>query len=288
MLSCAYIVLVILGKTGENLLLNPSFENVSDGKAADWALFVTAEPSAEGRVDDKTFCDGRHAAMLRNAEAYANEPDNNWSQNIVKELAGKTLIVGGLIKTEKAGGADIWLQCWRRDPWGVLLVARTSDAFPVSDTEDWTPVAMKVTAPSGTDFVTVRCVLKGAGTAWFDDIRAVEADTNDSVDSEVEELAKNLPHWKGKSREEVAKGVLRETKSLSEGVQELKKTNEALKKELEEVRKQLEDLHSEIKGAAKLESKPEPRVLPAAPGVSRGAPPLVPHGADWKELVNAG
>ena len=45
---------------------------------------------------------------------------------------------------------------------------------------------MDVEVPEGTDFVTLRCVLMGTGSAWFDDISLIRA-TSETEESEVEE-----------------------------------------------------------------------------------------------------
>ena len=289
MLSSVLILLFFLGQSGENLLRNPSFENAEGGKPTDWALFVMAKEGSEGRLDDKIFWHGSRSAVLLNAKAYEDEPNNNWSQNIVKDLVGKTLIFGGLIKTEKADGADIWLQCWRKDPWGVVSVARAGDTSPLSGTHDWTPVAAKVSVPKETDFVTLRCVLKGAGTVWFDDMRVIDAGAKDTVEDEVEDLAKSVSAGKGQSKKEVERGLLRDAKSLAEGVKALKETNESVEKELSQVREELKDLKRQLEKARPGLPGSAAEKAAVSPELGKGprVPPLVPHGSDWKELVNA-
>ena len=291
MLTGAFIWLISLAGSDANLLLNPSFENETAGQPADWALFVMPKPGAEGRLDDQVFRDGKRAAMLRNAEAYPDEPANNWSQNIVKGLAGETLIVGGLIKTDDATGADIWLQCWRRNPSGVLHVARTSDTHPVSGSTDWMPVAMKVAVPKETDFVTLRCVLKGKGTAWFDDLRVLDAAAGVNADREVKALSDDLAKDKIESapKDDVKKDILRETESLTDAMRTLKETNEALRKELGQVREELQDVRRGLQQAQREAAVPAPNKtvpLPQSKPVRR-VPPLVPRGFDWEELPDA-
>ena len=292
MLTGAFILLISLAGSDGNLLLNPGFEDGTGGQPENWSLFVMPKPGAEGRLDDQVFCEGKRAAMLRNTEAYPDEPANNWSQNIVKDLAEKTLIIGGLVKTENASGADIWLQCWRRKPWGVLHVARTGDASPVSESKDWTPVAMKVVVPKETDFVTLRCVLKGRGAAWFDDLRVLDATADESVDRQVKALSEDLLKGKGKSapKDAVKKDILRETESLTATMRALKETNDGLRKELSQVREDLDDLRrglDETRRDAAASSSGKAGPLPESKS-GRRAPPLVPHGYDLKELPDAG
>jgi hypothetical protein len=52
----------------------------------------------------------------------------------------------------------------------VIDAHSTSTDMPVYGTQDWQEVSMTVDVPEGTDFVTIRCVLMGTGSAWFDDI----------------------------------------------------------------------------------------------------------------------
>jgi len=304
MVACAFIWLAALAGAEPNLLTNPGFETEHDSQPADWSLYVKPKPGAEGRLDDKVFAEGGHAILLRTTEAYPEDPANNWSQNVLRNLSGETLVVGGLIKTEDATGADIWLQCWRRNPWGVLYVAHTSDTHPISGTTDWTPVAMKVAVPKDTDFVTLRCVLKGKGTAWFDDLRVTDVTASASADKEVKTMSDDLakesvppaPKEEAKKenvppapREEVKTDILREAESLAETLRSLKESNEALQKELGQVRKELKDVRGKLEQAQRTAAAPSPN-KPAAPLKSKRArrvPPLVPRGFDWEEIPDA-
>lgn len=317
MVACAFIWLAALAGAEPNLLTNPGFEIEQDSQPADWALYVKPKPGAEGGLDREVFSEGSHAIRLRTAEAYPEEPANNWSQNLLRNLSGETLVVGGLIKTENASGADIWLQCWRRNPWGVLYVAHTSDTHPISGTTEWTPVAMKVAVPKDTDFVTIRCVLKGKGTAWFDDLRVTDVTASASTDKEVkamsDDLAKgnspsaatgeakreNLPpvpreepkkeDIPAASKEDAKVDILREAESLADTLRSLKESNEVLRKELGEVRDELKDVRGKLEKAQRASAgpnanKPAPSQKPKP---ARRVPPLVPRGFDWEDLPDA-
>jgi len=182
----AYGVILALVCGAENLLLNPGFETIYGDRPGHWELFVAPESGATGGADKTTAHDGDYSVRLHNPRTLPRDPCNNWSQNVELDLAGATLHVQGHIKVEEATQASVWLQCWRKSPWGTVRVATTGDSAPVSGTMDWTPVEMRVAVPDGTDFVTLRCVLNGQGTAWFDglSVTKVGASTSPSDESD--------------------------------------------------------------------------------------------------------
>jgi len=150
----------------ENLLQNPGFEQFREGKPVQWECFVLPQEGSAGDLDRSRACQGRNSVMLSTLHAYPEDPLNNWNQNVLTGVAGKALLLKGAIRTEDATEASLWVQCWRKNPWSLLA----SSGAPVSGTQDWTRVEARVQAPALTDYVTVRCVLKGAGKAWFDDL----------------------------------------------------------------------------------------------------------------------
>lgn len=160
------------GAGAQNLLANPGFEDRSADLPARWDRFVQPKPGAVAELTDVAH-GGSYAVWLHTPDPYEKEPVNNWSQNIIADLGGKTLKVSGYIRVEEAKEAAIWLQMWRKRPWGVLGAESTSTDMPVYGTEAWQEVSMTVEVPTGTDFVTVRCVLLGTGSAWFDELSVV-------------------------------------------------------------------------------------------------------------------
>lgn len=152
-----------------NLLVNGSFDDVNGLTPDGWDLYVLPGSDARGAADTAAY-HGKYAAAIEMPGAHPANPVLNWSQNIQADLAGKTLRVSGYIRTENATEAAIWIQCWARNPVRVVHGATTFDTTPVYGTQDWQPVQMTVDVPQNTDFVTCRCVLRGRGTAWFDDI----------------------------------------------------------------------------------------------------------------------
>lgn len=244
---CVILTVLSVAVGGEELLVNPSFENVDGGKAVGWNLFVQPEPGAEGRVDDTRAFDGTFSVMLRNPDTYKSDPANNWSQNVLAPLKGKKLAVGGHIKTENAGGAAVWLQCWQRDPWRLVHVESTADLTPVTGTKDWTPVVMEVTVPEETDFIVLRCVLKGAGAAWFDGMTVRDAEAFQQLPAAPTPAGKAAPIANdGPLDSEASARALAEIRSLSETVRALKASNAEMSKDLESLREELRTLRSQL------------------------------------------
>jgi len=183
--SFLLIFLLAASTSAENLVANPGFEDLAGDKPARWDQFVQPMPGADAKLSDAAH-GGAYAVRLHIPTPYEKEPVNNWSQNIVGDFGGKTLRVSGFIRVEDAKEATIWLQLWRKKPWGVLGAASTSIDSPVYGTQDWQEVSMDVPVPEGADFVTLRCVLMGSGTAWFDDLSvAVTEDAKPEEDTEA-------------------------------------------------------------------------------------------------------
>lgn len=253
----------------ENLLKNGGFEEVDGGKPVHWNLFVQPEPAAEGRLDTQTVAEGSYAAWLRNPDTYAKDPCNNWSQNVSPVAAGRSVVAGGRVKTAGSANASIWVQCWRKDPWGVLRVASTGDAMPVQGESDWKSVAVRLTVPPDTDFIVVRCVIRGAGCAWFDDLRLIEAEPAPSETGE-KPAPVSVPKPPAE-RDAVLSDLARETASMAKAIESLRETNETLRQDLIRMREEIEAMRKNI----------ESREPPAPP--VKNAPPLVPHEYTEKE-----
>lgn len=163
------VILFAACASAENFLANPGFEDLAGDKPSGWDQFVQPMPGAAAALSD-TAHGGAYAVQLHIPTPYDKDPLNNWSQNLFGEFGGKTIRVSGFIRVEEATEAALLVQLWRKKPWGVIGAATTSTDMPVYGTQDWQEVAMEVPVPEGVDFVTLRCVLKGSGSAWFDDI----------------------------------------------------------------------------------------------------------------------
>ena len=301
----------------DNLLENPGFELLDGSRPVQWDVFVQPQEGAVGVVDDSVAFEGDYSVRLHNPEPYETEPCNNWSQNLLMPLAESELRVRGYVKTRDAGGAALWLQCWRKQPWGLTHVVSSSDRRPVSGTQDWTLLEMKVRVPAGTDFVTLRCVLKGSGTAWFDEISIAELDVKEkpkahkrkpgrAVQKEDEPEATREPEPvetvatpKSTARypgipvaetRDTARDLLAAGAWMADLLETLQETNESLAEELTLLRGEVRVLHEEVAGLRADAETAEGLVGDGVAGVeaaepeARRAPPLVPHGYDLEEL----
>ncbi|MBX7258253.1 MAG: hypothetical protein K1Y02_17960 [Candidatus Hydrogenedentes bacterium] len=276
----------------QELLQNPSAEFLYHDAPEHWNVFVEPMQGAEGVPDTETACDGSYSLRLYNPMRYSVEPANNWSQNILQNLGGRTLKVRGSIKTERADEAAIWVQCYRKNPWKVMLQQSSGDTQPVRGTADWTPVELTVPVPQGTDFVVLRCVLKGMGTAWFDALSVIAeppkepaadkpADTTDPPKTQVkmpESPTVEQPKPMEGGNDELQQRLQDSQAELRKMNDALRESNEALLRQVKAMQAELDKLRNDVKtfneNAERLKSgdlpnKEQPVVPPS--------PPLVPH-----------
>lgn len=170
------ITLCAASVSAENLVANPGFEDLAGDKPSRWDQFVQPMPGAVAELSDVAH-GGAYGVRLHIPNPYDKDPLNNWSQNIIGDFGGATLHISGFIRVEEAKEAALLIQLWRKKPWGVMGGAITSTDMPVYGTQDWQEVSMEVAVPEGVDFVTLRCILKGTGTAWFDDLSVSRQET---------------------------------------------------------------------------------------------------------------
>lgn len=287
--------------TGDmNLLANPGFELRTADQPDRWDYFVQPKPGAVARLDNEPHR-GEYAIWLHTPTPYDREPVNNWSQNIIAQFGGSTLRVSGFVRVAEAKEAAIWLQCWRKRPWGVIASASTSTDMPVYGTADWQEVSMEVPVPEGTDFVTVRCVLLGTGSAWFDDVAVVRLDSptappnrpkpaSDTAPEETVVEPETLPASETRgdmasspepdvaARQQEAvlplvsqlEGEVRRLRDanllLTDTLQQIQQVNQGLVNEMRAVQAQIETLKKEEDAAG----------APALEQVPRLIPPLIP------------
>ncbi|MFP4501669.1 MAG: hypothetical protein ACLFTT_11765 [Candidatus Hydrogenedentota bacterium] len=179
-------IIAAAGATG--LVANPGFEQLVADQPARWDQYVFPQEGAFARLDDRAH-EGRYCAMIHMPLAHPEQPVNNWSQNLYGDFGGKSFRAHGYIRTENARDAAIWVQCWRKRPLRLLDTATTTEASPVYGTMDWRETAVTFEAPKGTSFMTVRCVLRGHGTAWFDAVDVTPV--NDKAEAEAEAEAES-------------------------------------------------------------------------------------------------
>jgi hypothetical protein len=290
------LLAAVSSQAAENLLQNGGFETLEDDNPAGWQAFVQPQEGASAAVEGDA-AKGKRCAALHIAEPYATEPYNNWSQNVLGEFGGKTLVLRGRIRCEDATDASLWIQCWQKQPWNLLNAATSASESPMSGTQDWTTVEVRIDVPAETEYLTVRCVLTGTGSAWFDELaleettERAEAPAAKSSSKSGAAKAPKEPRKPvepspatGRKPAEPAAGsgitdpsvreLVNANRVLLEGYQALRETNEALAEQIralqEEVKGLRQQLAEQSTEADKAEADEEP------------APPLVPSGRSGK------
>lgn len=262
-LAGAVCLVAALGQDA-NLLSNSSFEEIApDERPVHWSFYVKPQDGAFAEVDPLA-ADGTHAAMLHIPNPYAVEPANNWSQVVVADFAGKDLTLTGKIRTEAAGEAALWIQCFTKSPARVAAAATTATQHRIDGTTDWTPVEVHLTAPTPTDFVVVRCVLKGRGTAWFDDIRLEATDQNNPDLPAIEPALEKLPAAPPKDLGDL--DLLELSKALNKEIADLEANNSKILERVQRLQQELD--------------KTRAATTPGELAPLEYRHPLVPHG--WK------
>lgn len=274
----------IVSARASNLLLNPGFEELDGGVPRHWHVYLMPMDGACAAADSEVAQEGAASVKIVVPRPYPVDPANNWSQNVEHRLAGKDVLLAGHIKTEQATDAAIWLQAFRKRPWALLQQSSTSATMPVGGTRDWTPVEMRVKVPEETDFVVVRCVLQGQGTAWFDGLRLEEASgaTAAPVATPPQPAVPPSSTAPGVNPAPSATDTL---EALRDANRALIETNNALREKLDALEKELRRLREQ------LESRPAMPAVPQFPGqpnseqpVRVPAPPLIPRTDAKKEV----
>lgn len=287
---------------------NPGFEELVAGQPARWDRYVHPQEGAFARVDGEAHA-GRYSVMIHAPVPLPENPVNSWSQNLFGDFAGRTFRAEAHIRAEEAREAAIWVQCWRKRPLRLLDTATTTGVNPIYGTTEWRRVEVRFDAPEGTDFMTVRCVLRGQGTAWFDQVAvregaepAEEEDGAQPDSPEADAAAPSPPpprpaqaagsaprQARAPARHTTADAppTERETRDTGPDMQRLRAENRRLREEADALAQSNEALMLEL-----LRLREEIRVwreawdsvlAPAEPEPPR-APPLVPHGVDWRTL----
>lgn len=164
-----------LAAAGQNLIGNPGFEINAGDRPARWDVYLMPQEGAYARLDGPGHTDG-FAASIHVPLPHPRNPVNNWSQNVIGAFGGKMLALKAYVKAHDVQEAGVWVQCWRRRPLTLLATATTEQDTPIFGTVDWQLLETMVNVPAEADFLTVRCLIKGPGTVWFDDISLREAE----------------------------------------------------------------------------------------------------------------
>lgn len=277
----------------ENVLVNASFETMDGALPARWNNFVMPMEGAHAKTVSAIAQDGTFSVMLHNPKRYEKEPLNNWSQNIFADLAGKEVVLRGHIRTSGASDAYFWVQSIQREPFAILAIASSNKTTPVFGDMDWTAVELKTKIPPNADYVVVRCILEGKGTAWFDNLSltrdtAVEVPpaispvpvTTAPAPAPVVTPDKNLaiPQIPAVPDAAAIKELIAANEELRKAATEMRRSNEALASRLKELQSQM----LLMRGAMSNPMSSEDDEL--APLSIRSVPPIVPHGFDLENL----
>ena len=309
MVLAAGIVFLACGvASADNVLSNPDFEVRTADRPARWDLYLMPQEGAYARLESPGHADSA-AAVIHVPLPYPENPVNNWSQNIIGAVGGKTFAIKGYIKTQDVHEAGIWVQCWRKRPLTLLDTATTEREMPVFGTTEWQLVETTFTAPAATEFLTVRCVLRGPGTAWFDALslserpeaagtdpapeaagaaRSVVPPVPDSVDTPPPSRTATLPEGTPQAATAPAQDaqtdsalqydlMLETNRSLVMDLDDLRQSNEALLDEVLRLRDEVGTLRAQLESYT-LEETP----LPAENTPELPVPPLVPAGKEWE------
>ncbi len=245
-------LLVATAASAESYLVNPSFDEVdARGEPKRWDLFVMPMEGAYGRLDSDA-ADGAYCAVLHIPTKYAEEPVNNWSQNIIHELGGKEIHVSGRIKTRDATEAALLLQCWRRNSRRPLATVTTSVEYPTYGTKDWSRVEASLTVPDGTAYLVLRCLLKGRGTAWFDDLRVDDRPYGKPLELTLAEPSDEESGAKENSRSKRAtliETLMEANEALRQSLDAITAMNKSLLRQVDSLQSKLDALKRELSPA---------------------------------------
>lgn len=277
-----WVIMAAAASAQAGPLSNPGFEDTLDSMPSMWKVFVAPQPGATGELDSDHAFEGQHSVRLHIPTAYAVEPVNNWSQPLPIDEAGKHVRVRAYIKTHDATEAAIWLQCFKRDPWMVLKQVSSSIDTPVYGTMDWTPVVFETLIPRGTDYAMIRCVLKGHGTAWFDNVtvepvRGSETRKNEPLKTAAHEMPIEVTPPEPESISPIEPTPISTQPPAPKPELPQPSTNETLRESNEALANQLKQLQAEIAELRAVFTHPAPVADRPPP-----PPPLVPHGYQWE------
>jgi hypothetical protein len=153
-----------------NLLSNGGVEEPArdENPPPGWYAAAVTAPGLRMFVDDRHSRAGNAALAIANQHQYDQPVCNNWAQDLRSIPAGKMVRLTGYLRIDGAEAANICVQCWTDDGKRMAAFASTS-VFRGSC--GWTFArAEDLFVPRETTRMTVRAVLTGKGTAYFDDV----------------------------------------------------------------------------------------------------------------------
>ena len=157
------------GEAGDNLLLNPGFENGLDN----WTPVITTPATISVSFDNAVKYDGDQSLkIVLGGDGYRGTYDQ-----ICPAEEKETYKLSGFIKTEAGDGktiGEISIQIYCYDSGGSYLGAEGFTQYQLKNTgtTGWTKYETpEITAPTGTASIHVRFnALNGSGTVWLDNL----------------------------------------------------------------------------------------------------------------------
>ena len=180
----------------ENLLLDPGFENISQGNW-DVAGYITHKiipiynnNVLQGFIIENTTIryhhevkyDGGMSGYIYGNDSYNFSVYHNWYQKInATELVRENIELSCYIKTRDADDVVLMIQCWSSENLSLdnMIKAQTSKSYydGINGTNNWEKYSVKlINIPKETKVITVRLGLMGLGEVWFDnaELRTLE------------------------------------------------------------------------------------------------------------------
>lgn len=167
----------------QELLKNGDFEEVLENKPKHWNIFLQPNDGNYAKIDFTTAIKGSKSVVISHLKPYKIDPLNNWNQRIDVHEKLKKISFTGFIKTKEATKAYFLIQFWNKN--GKILQSAKSEE--IKDTNDWMCTTIDSDIPENTDFIMVRCVLEGVGTAWFDNL-SMTGEIHDRLDIPLKDL----------------------------------------------------------------------------------------------------
>lgn len=161
------------GGAGANLVLNPGFEDAADVEGrqpAYWiamAKTIASEPEARCYRDTATRLKGQASAAIAKLGTKNPQAEAGFLQNVLRFPEGERVFLSGYVKAQDLKGAA-FVRLQLTDPNGAVISSCSTPE--VQGTKDRERYQASLLVPAGATGQVV-LVLRGSGTAWFDELQ---------------------------------------------------------------------------------------------------------------------
>jgi hypothetical protein len=122
-----------------------------------------------GFCDDSVKHSGRYSLHLRYVTGNGFGLGKPAGNSILPDLRGKTVAIGGWIKTQNVSGyAAFWFRA--NDSAENVIAFRSLQRDGINGSKDWKHYSMQVDVPKTATGLNWGAIMGGSGDAWFDDI----------------------------------------------------------------------------------------------------------------------